>query len=104
MLLGMSDVVLARSLRRDNAPSVASRWVQRMTTVAGPEATQAMRQPGSTIKPFVYATGLDNGMTPSTQVDNTRYCYYQGRNLGEKCIRGGRAGRVQRLAGMAGSQ
>lgn len=29
-------------------------------------ATQAMRQPGSTIKPFVYATGLDNGMTPST--------------------------------------
>jgi penicillin-binding protein 1A len=53
-------------------------------------ATQAMRQPGSTIKPFVYATGLDTGMTPSTQVDNSRFCYYQGANLGEKCIRGGR--------------
>ncbi|MFY7744637.1 MAG: penicillin-binding protein 1A, partial [Erythrobacter sp.] len=52
-------------------------------------ATQAMRQPGSTIKPFVYATGLDNGMTPSTQIDNSRFCYYQGANLGEKCIRGG---------------
>lgn len=51
-------------------------------------ATQAMRQPGSTIKPFVYAAGLDNGMTPSTQVDNSRFCYYQGANLGEKCIRG----------------
>ncbi len=52
-------------------------------------ATQALRQPGSTIKPFVYAAGLDNGMTPSTQVDNSRFCYYQGANLGEKCIRGG---------------
>lgn len=52
-------------------------------------ATQAMRQPGSTIKPFVYATGLDTGMTPSTQVDNSRFCYYQGAGLGEKCIRGG---------------
>ncbi len=52
-------------------------------------ATQAMRQPGSTIKPFVYAAGLDNGMTPSTQVDNSRFCFYQGANLGEKCIRGG---------------
>ena len=31
-------------------------------------ATQALRQPGSTIKPFVYATGLDYGMTPATQV------------------------------------
>lgn len=55
-------------------------------------ATQAMRQPGSTIKPFVYATGLDNGMTPSTQIDNARFCYYQGANLGEKCIRGGPGG------------
>lgn len=55
-------------------------------------ATQANRQPGSTIKPFVYAAGLDNGMTPSTQVDNSRFCYYQGANLGEKCIRGSGSG------------
>jgi penicillin-binding protein 1A len=55
-------------------------------------ATQAMRQPGSTIKPFVYAAGLDTGMTPSTQVDNSRFCYYQGANLGEKCIRGSGSG------------
>ncbi|NBB25331.1 penicillin-binding protein [Porphyrobacter sp. SLTP] len=55
-------------------------------------ATQAMRQPGSTIKPFVYAAGLDTGMTPSTQVDNNRFCYYQGANLGEKCIRGSGSG------------
>ena len=67
-------------------------------------ATQAMRQPGSTIKPFVYATGLDNGMTPSTQIDNSRYCYYQGRNLGEKCIRGGRAGEFPLRYGLEQSQ
>ena len=29
-------------------------------------ATQAMRQPGSSFKPFVYSAALDNGYTPST--------------------------------------
>jgi penicillin-binding protein 1A len=49
-------------------------------------ATQANRQPGSTIKPFVYAAGLDHGMTPATMVPDAQYCYYQGANLGEKCF------------------
>lgn len=49
-------------------------------------ATQAQRQPGSTIKPFVYAAGLDHGMTPATQVPDQQYCYYQGAKLGEKCF------------------
>ncbi len=31
-------------------------------------STQAMRQPGSSFKPFVYATALDNGYTPSSIV------------------------------------
>ncbi|MEO1488108.1 MAG: transglycosylase domain-containing protein [Pseudomonadota bacterium] len=67
-------------------------------------ATQAMRQPGSTIKPFVYATGLDNGMTPSTKIDNSRFCYYQGSAKGEKCIRGGRAGEFPLRYGLEQSQ
>jgi len=31
-------------------------------------ATQAMRQPGSSFKPFVYATALENGFTPLSSV------------------------------------
>ncbi len=50
-------------------------------------AMQANRQPGSTIKPFVYATALDNGMTPSTQVVDGTFCVYQGAALGQKCFR-----------------
>jgi len=50
-------------------------------------ATQAMRQPGSTIKPFVYATGLMYGMTPATPVLDGTFCVYQGAALGNKCFR-----------------
>ena len=50
-------------------------------------ATQAERQPGSTIKPFVYATGLEQGMTPATQVPDQSFCVWQGAGLGEKCFR-----------------
>ncbi|MBH5322751.1 penicillin-binding protein 1A [Aurantiacibacter sediminis] len=58
-------------------------------------ATQANRQPGSTVKPFVYAAGIDAGMTPASMIPDTQYCYYQGSNLGEKCFTnfgGGRGG------------
>ena len=50
-------------------------------------AIQAERQPGSTIKPFVYASGLDAGMTPSTSVVDGTFCVYQGARLGQKCFR-----------------
>ena len=62
-------------------------------------ATQALRQPGSTIKPFVYATGLDNGMTPASEVPDQTFCFYQGANLGEKCFRnfGGGGGGVHTM-------
>jgi penicillin-binding protein 1A len=57
-------------------------------------ATQAARQPGSTIKPFVYATALDNGMTPASMVLDGTFCVYQGAALGQKCFRnfGGEGG------------
>jgi penicillin-binding protein 1A len=58
-------------------------------------ATQALRQPGSTIKPFVYASALDNGMTPATLLTDGPFCIYQSALLGQKCFRnfsGGYAG------------
>jgi penicillin-binding protein 1A len=41
-------------------------------------ATQARRQPGSSIKPFVYLTALENGFTPSTMVDDAPVSISQG--------------------------
>ncbi|NCP18049.1 MAG: penicillin-binding protein [Erythrobacter sp.] len=67
-------------------------------------ATQANRQPGSTVKPFVYATGLDQGMTPASQIDNSSFCAYQGAKFGQKCIAGGRAGTYTLRFGLENSQ
>ncbi len=45
-------------------------------------ATQALRQPGSSFKPFVYAAALDNGYTPSTLVLDAPIEIDQGPGLG----------------------
>ena len=50
-------------------------------------ATQALRQPGSTFKPFVYAAALDHGMTPASIIVDGPFCVYQGARLGQKCFR-----------------
>ena len=50
-------------------------------------ATQALRQPGSSFKPFVYASALDHGMTPATIIVDGPFCVYQGARLGQKCFR-----------------
>ncbi len=45
-------------------------------------ATQSLRQPGSTIKPILYYTALENGFTPSTTIrsEATSFSYDDGRN------------------------
>ncbi|WP_342251275.1 penicillin-binding protein 1A [Sphingomonas sp. OTU376] len=50
-------------------------------------ATQAQRQPGSTIKPIVYAAALEQGMTPASIVVDGPFCVWQGASLGQKCFR-----------------
>ena len=44
-------------------------------------ATQAKRQPGSSIKPIVYAAALDNGYTPATLVLDAPLTLEQGEGL-----------------------
>jgi penicillin-binding protein 1A len=44
-------------------------------------ATQAKRQPGSSIKPFVFLTALDYGFTPSTLIDDSPISLPQGPGL-----------------------
>jgi penicillin-binding protein 1A len=45
-------------------------------------ATQAMRQPGSSFKPIVYATALDNGYTPASIVVDAPIEIDQGPGIG----------------------
>ncbi|MDX5592120.1 double-strand break repair protein AddB [Pseudovibrio sp. SPO723] len=45
--MGAEEVVLSRSARVDGAPAVASRWLQRILTLAGDEVTTAMKQRGT---------------------------------------------------------
>ncbi len=44
-------------------------------------ATQAMRQPGSTMKPFGYIAALENGMTPATVIMDEEITLNQGFGL-----------------------
>ena len=44
-------------------------------------AMQAMRQPGSSFKPFVYAAALDNGYTPASDVLDAPVAFSQGPGL-----------------------
>ena len=44
-------------------------------------ATQAMRQPGSSFKPFIYAAALDNGYTPSSVIMDAPIEISQGAGL-----------------------
>lgn len=58
-------------------------------------ATQALRQPGSAFKPIVYSAALENGMTPASIVNDSPFCVFQSRSLGQKCFKnfsGGYAG------------
>ncbi|MDF1750403.1 MAG: penicillin-binding protein 1A [Alphaproteobacteria bacterium] len=46
-------------------------------------ATQAFRQPGSSFKPFVYLTALENGYTPATIILDAPFVIDQGPGLGK---------------------
>jgi len=66
-LLGNSEVLLTRSARKDNAPTVASRWLQRITTIVGKKNAAAMTANGNIY--LGWATALDQSADVSTLAD-----------------------------------
>ncbi|WP_417414807.1 double-strand break repair protein AddB [Hoeflea sp.] len=62
MAMGAPEVVLSRSFRSGKAPTVASRWLQRLLAVIGPEPAARLRSRGEAL--LAHARMLDQG--PST--------------------------------------
>ena len=48
-------------------------------------ATQAHRQPGSSFKPIIYTTALDNGYTPASIIVDGPICISQGKGMPNWC-------------------
>jgi penicillin-binding protein 1A len=55
-------------------------------------ATQARRQPGSSFKPIIYTTALDNGYTPSSIIVDGPICIDQGKGMPNWCPKNYEAG------------
>ncbi len=48
-------------------------------------AVQAMRQPGSGFKPFIYSAALEKGFNTNTMIDDSPVCYKDGTAVGSWC-------------------
>lgn len=60
--LGAPDIILCRALKRGGAPTVPSRWLQRLLAVIGPDEAKALR---ARAKPYLdWATALDRPAAP----------------------------------------
>jgi ATP-dependent helicase/nuclease subunit B len=66
MGLGTRRLILSRAIRQGGAPSVASRFLQRLASVAGEEITTAMSGRGSIFRQFAadIDTGQDQAFSP----------------------------------------
>ncbi|WP_310621658.1 double-strand break repair protein AddB [Flexibacterium corallicola] len=60
-MMGMGEVILSRSQRVDGAPTVMSRWLQRILTLAGQDVAKRMRADGECY--IALANGLDRVQT-----------------------------------------
>jgi double-strand break repair protein AddB, alphaproteobacterial type len=59
MASGTRNLIYSRSLRQGNAPTVASRWLQRLLALGGPEFSEQLRERGERYRRFVAL--LDKG-------------------------------------------
>ena len=71
-LIGKSEVVLSRSGRVDKAPTVASRWVQRLLALIGPDHAKHLKQRGNAY--LAYAEELDRSETQSVRASRAEAC------------------------------
>ena len=55
-------------------------------------AVQARRQPGSSFKPLIYTTALDNGYTPASIIVDGPLCISQGAGMPQWCPKNYEAG------------
>ena len=62
-LLGKSEIILSRSLRADRAPTVASRWLQRLKAVLGEKNTGQLIDRGRQYLQFT--TAIDQDLKPA---------------------------------------
>jgi ATP-dependent helicase/nuclease subunit B len=68
MAMGAPEVVLSRSHRSGKAPTVASRWLQRLLAVIGPQPAAMLRSRGAAL--LAHVRTLDQG--PSTPTHPAR--------------------------------
>ncbi len=89
--LADGQYVLRQVPKVSGAMVVEDPWTGRVLAMVGGfsydqsqfnRATQALRQPGSSFKPFVYAAALDNGYTPSSLILDAPIDIDQGPGLG----------------------
>ncbi len=65
--LGAGRVILSRAARADGAPTVASRWLQRLQTLAGPETAAAMEHRGARYRQLASLLDRTDGQVRSAQ-------------------------------------
>ena len=84
----------ARSSPWTRTPAACSRIVGGFSFAASQfdRATQARRQPGSSFKPLIYTTALDNGYTPSSIIVDGPLCIDQGAGMPQWCPKNYEAG------------
>ena len=70
MAMGTGDVVLCRSLRADDAPAVASRWLQRLFAVLGADRVAELRGRGEGF--LALARSIDDG-APAPAFERPRH-------------------------------
>jgi len=66
-LMGKHDVFLSRSSRVDKSPTIASRWIQRMSALIGEDNTRTLKQRGE--RYLQYADYLDHTTKPSKRTE-----------------------------------